>query len=390
MASASMASRASPAGAFPARLSARSRRAPRGGASGAFRARLAPRAAVDPERDTILVTGCKERVAQCVVDQLSKNERSAGTSVVVCLPNSCYVGVRNPNNVMAKDLLYPDQPMIDCLGALDAVECVDQSDAKYTEALASATGVILANEYAPDVLEETKSLLAAVAAGKCPNLKRVVLLSHIGVCRRDVDPWKFMNRKTKTGTGVIGAVPKDGGAPLDKWFEAENLVREAAGDFPIADDGSAPDGAGDGAGVNSVDLAPGAFTYTVVRVGDLRGNGPTSVTYGDAMLTLVDNAFDVRMQDIEIEEGDAFEGFTKRLSVAVTANRMLTSTQNRVLNKTFSLISTGPVDRERRKGWDVAKGRSPPPLEDSVVDEEIAPKEEEQGEAEGAPAPVPT
>ena len=125
-------------------------------------------------------------------------------------------------------------------------------------------------------------------------------------------------------------------------------------------------------------------------MGDLRGNGPTSVTYGDAMLTLVDNAFDVRMQDIEIEEGDAFEGFTKRLSVAVTANRMLTSTQNRVLNKTFSLISTGPVDRERRKGWDVAKGRSPPPLEDSVVDEEIAPKEEEQGEVEGAPAPVRT
>jgi hypothetical protein len=60
------------------------------------------------------------------------------------------------------------------------------------------------------------------------------------------------------------------------------------------------------------------------------------------------------------------------------------------LNKTFSLISTGPVDRERRKGWDVAKGRSPPPLTDTVVDEEIAPKEEEQGEVEGAPAPVPT
>ena len=390
MASASLASRASLAGAFPARLSARSRRASRGGASGASRVRLAPRAAVDPERDTILVTGCKERVAQCAVDQLSKNERSAGTTVKVCLPPSCYVGVRNPLNAMAKDLLYPDRPMIDCLGALDAVECVDQSDEKYAQVLADATGIIIANEYAPDVLEETKAVLAAVARGACPNLRRVVLLSHIGVCRRDVDPWKFMNRKTKLGTGVIGAVAKDGGAPLDKWFEAENLVREAAGDFPIADDGSALDGAGDGAGVNSMDLAPGAFTYTIVRVGDLRGNGPTSVTYGDAMLTLVDNAFDVRMQDIEMEEGDAFEGFTKRLSVAVVVNRMLTSTQNRVLNKTFSLISTGPVDRERRKGWDVAKGRSPPPLEDSVVDEEIAPKEEEQGEVEGAPAPVPT
>ena len=388
MASASLTSRVSLAGVFPAHLSARSRCASRGRASGASRVRLAPCAAVDPERDTILVTGCKERVAQCAVDQLSKNERSAGTTVKVCLPPSCYVGVRNPLNAMAKDLLYPDRPMIDCLGALDAVECVDQSDEKYAQVLASATGIIIANEYAPDVLEETKAVLAAVAGGKCPNLRRVVLLSHIGVCRRDVDPWKFMNRKTKVGTGVIGAVAKDGGAPLDKWFEAENLVREAAGDVPIADDGSVPDGAG-GDGVNAVDPAPDAFTYTIVRVGDLRGNGPTSVTYGDAMLTLVDNAFDVRMQDIEIEEGDAFEGFTKRLSVAVTVNRMLTSTQNRVLNKTFSLISTGPVDRERRKGWDVAKGRSPPPLEDSVVDEEIAPKEEEQGEVEGAPAPAP-
>ena len=56
----------------------------------------------------------------------------------------------------------------------------------------------------------------------------------------------------------------------------------------------------------------------------------------------------------------------------------------------FIGISTGPVDRERRKGWDVAKGRSPPPLEDKVVDEEIAPKEEESGETEGAAAPVPT
>jgi hypothetical protein len=70
----------------------------------------------------------------------------------------------------------------------------------------------------------------------------------------------------------------------------------------------------------------------------LRGNGPTSVVFGDAMLTLVDNAFDVRMQDITMERGDRFDGFTKRLSVAVVMNRMLTSTQNRVLNKTFSCI----------------------------------------------------
>ena len=132
-----------------------------------------------------------------------------------------------------------------------------------------------------------------------------------------------------------------------------------------------------------------AWTWTVVRVGDLRGNGPTSVTYGDAMLTLVDNAFDVRMQDIVMEEGDRFEGFAKRLSVAVVMNRMLTTNSFATRNKIYSLVSDGPVDRERRKGWDVAKGRSPPPIEDKVVDEELAPKEEEEAETQGAPVPEP-
>lgn len=345
-----------------------SRRLSRAGVARA-RARVArsARCVVDPERDTIVVTGCKERVAQCSVDQLSKNERSAGTTVKVALPASCYQGVRNPLDAMAKDLLYPDRPMIDCLSALDAVECVDQSAAEYEGCLADATGVILANEYAPDLLAATRDFLAAVDAGKCPKLRRVVLLSHIGVERRDADPWKFMNRKTKVGTGIIGGEAKDGGAPLDKWLEAEEMLRAAA--------------------TASEECA---WTYTVIRVGDLRGNGPTSVTYGDAMLTLVDNAFDVRMQDIEMEEGDAFEGFTKRLSAAVVMNRMLTTTSYRVQNRTYSLISAGPVDRERRKGWDVAKGRSPPPLEDKVVDEEVAPREEDETEVEGAPAPVPT
>lgn len=74
----------------------------------------------------------------------------------------------------------------------------------------------------------------------------------------------------------------------------------------------------------------------------MRGNGPTSVTYGDAMLTLVDNAFDVRMQDIEIEEGDCFQGFTKRQSVASVMNRMLTTQSFRVLNKAGRRNTTEP------------------------------------------------
>jgi len=167
---------------------------------------------------------------------------------------------------------------------------------------------------------------------------------------------------------VIGGKPQPGGAPLDRWVDAEELIKATLESCGGADKSD--------------------WSYTIIRVGDLRGNGPTSVTYGDAMLTLVDNAFDVRMQDIEMEEGDAFEGFTKRLSVAVVMNRMLTTQSYRVINRTFSCISTGPVDRERRKGWDVAKGRSPPPIEDKVVDEELQPKEEEENVPAGAPVPT--
>lgn len=85
------------------------------------------RALVDPENDVILVYGCRERVAQCCVDQLSQNERSAGVQVRATLPAAAFQGVKNPLNAMAKELLYPDRPMIDCLSALDAVECLDVS-----------------------------------------------------------------------------------------------------------------------------------------------------------------------------------------------------------------------------------------------------------------------
>jgi hypothetical protein len=80
------------------------------------------------------------------------------------------------------------------------------------------------------------------------KLKRVVVMSHIGVERRDVDPWKMMNRKLMLGTGVIGGKPRPGGAPLDKWMDAEDAIRAAA--------------------TASEDVP---WTYTIVRVA--RGGG---------------------------------------------------------------------------------------------------------------------
>jgi hypothetical protein len=144
------------------------------------RLRFFPSAAIDPTRDTIVVFGCKERTAQCAVDQLSKNTRSAGTTITVCLPHSSYVGVKNPFNAMASELLFADKVTIECLSDLDCVDAVDQSTTAYADVLAEATGVIIANEYAPDALAETVELLARIKAGKVPKLRRVVFLSHIG------------------------------------------------------------------------------------------------------------------------------------------------------------------------------------------------------------------
>lgn len=98
----------------------------------------------------------------------------------------------------------------------------------YQAALSGATGVILASESAPALLEDVEEFLTAVRAGMAPKLRRVVVLSHIGVERRDVEPWKLMNRKLMVGTGVIGGKPKPGGAPLDRWWDAEEAVRAAA------------------------------------------------------------------------------------------------------------------------------------------------------------------
>ena len=77
-----------------------------------------------------------------------------------------------------------DRPTIDALGALDAVECIDMSSADYQTALGAATGVILADEFAPGLLGSAREVLAAIAAGKMPRLRRVIMISHIGVTRR--------------------------------------------------------------------------------------------------------------------------------------------------------------------------------------------------------------
>ena len=310
---------------------------------------------IKKERDVVLVLGCLDRTAQCSAEQLSQNERSRGARVVCSFPPKAYEGIKNPFNAMDVNLVYPNEKVIKAMNELEFVEVLNEESKEFQKALPNVTAIIIADEFAPNLLKSTQDIVALVNKNKLPNLKRMVCLSHIGIERRDQDPYKMMNRKVFRG-----------GAILDRFADAEELIKLAA-----------PKG-------NPLDAK---WTYTIVRVGDLRGNGPCSVAYGDAMLTLVDNAFDVRMQDIDMERGDEFNGFTKRMSAACVMNRMLTSNKVALLNQTFSLISVGPVSRDRRKGYDVAKGRSPPPIEDEDIDEAVQPKEGEAGEK--APDAVP-
>ena len=113
--------------------------------------------------------------------------------------------------------------------------------------------------------------------------------------------------------------------------------------------------------------------------------------YADYALTLVDNAFDVRMQDVEVKNGDTMgPDYTKRLSAAAFANRMLTTSRYDVLNAEFSIISVGPVPRERRKGYDVAKGKSPPPCRTETSTSSFRLGDDADGERapDAVPAPV--
>ena len=91
-----------------------------------------------------------------------------------------------------------------------------------------------------------------------------------------------------------------------------------------------------------------------------------------------------------VEAFGSVTGWTDGIGILTTDKIGLFDPAVCVLNKEFSVISTGPVDRERRKGWDVARGKSPPPISDKTVDEELQPKEEEEEAPAGAPAPVPT
>jgi len=323
--------------------------------------RVARTNAIEPGRDVVVVTGALERIAQCVAVRLRENEKSARVKVIASLPAEAFEGVQNPKDARSKELWYPHENTLGLLKEF-GVELAREDAREYKRVEREATCIVFAEESSKRLRASVEAFARARDAGAFPKLRRVVLLSRVGVERRDKDPFKFMNRKTFRG-----------GAPLDDCVFAEEQIRARAAKKIN------PGGRTDG------------WTYTIVRTGELRGNGPAGMAFGgDYGATLVDNAFDVRMQDIDVAPGDTMNGkdYTKRLSAAVFANRMLTTSRYDVLNATYSIVSTGPVPRERRMGYDVAKGRSPPPLSDREIDEQLAPRGEDERVPGGAPVPT--
>jgi|TARA_B100001142_G_scaffold227750_1_gene225851 hypothetical protein len=237
---------------------------------------------------------------------------------------------------------------------------VDPRDAG--DAMKAATNVIFAAEWGATQNELAEALLARAEGEK---LRRVVMLSRVGVNRRDKVPFEKQNEPPKQmQKNALGLTLPTGGptgqpGSLDGFALAEATLAKAA--------------------------ANGGWTAHIVRSGELRGNGP--LLLADLSARLVDNLYDVKYQDLYWKLGDQGQGYTKRLNLAATLLRAATRAEAPPAdvaalsvvcenNDPFGLLGektlTDPTDVERRKGYDMAKGRAPPPIADELIDQGLA------------------
>ena len=171
---------------------------------------------------------------------------------------------------------------------------------------------------------------------------KCVLLSRVGINRKEKAPFKTQNepyqqRETVQIGQIALPIGNAVGEPiigtLDGYEQSEEFAKEIFG----------------------------AENVTVVRSGELRGNGP--LLLADLSARLVDNMYDVKFQDLYVFQGDSQQGYTKRLNLAQTLVRVaenFSSSANRdisvlsVICKTVPIVGeqtlSQPTDRERRKG----------------------------------------
>ncbi|OUS47697.1 hypothetical protein BE221DRAFT_190663 [Ostreococcus tauri] len=227
------------------------------------------------------------------------------------------------------------------------------SDDATRAALETCDVVIVAHESGRKAMKGAE-MVRAWAKGA----KRVVCLSRVGVNRRTRRPFDGQNKPAKAAVSVGGmslpiGEPLDGGVgALDAFAKAEETLR--AGRATLG------------------------YELSIVRSGQLRGNGP--LLLADYSARLVDNLMDVKYQDIFINLGDTSEGYTKRLNLAQFIAHVSTTRADDAPEDVavLSVVTetgmfgektlTEPTDRERRKGYDMAKGKIPPPVSTDVID----------------------
>ena len=211
---------------------------------------------------------------------------------------------------------------------------VDESAVEEVEkTISECDVVILAHENG-----EKAAVAASVVGRGASKAKRVVLLSRVGVNRRGEKPFDEQNKPTQKMVQVgqmslpIGGDVEGSKGALDSFAAAEATLAEASEKV--------------------------GFDLTVVRSGQLRGNGPLLLS--DYSARLVDNMYDVKFQDLYVKQGDTSEGYTKRLNLAqfmchVSTTRMNDAPEDvevlSVVTKTNffgELTLTPPTVRERR------------------------------------------
>ncbi len=233
-----------------------------------------------------------------------------------------------------------------------------------TSASSTTTTYIFCHESGAKQMKAMKDLKAMKIVNSGEVDDKCVLLSRVGINRKEKAPFKTQNEPYQQRETVqIGQVALPTGnavgepiiGTLDGYEQSEEFAKEIFG----------------------------AENVTVVRSGELRGNGP--LLLADLSARLVDNMYDVKFQDLYVFQGDSQQGYTKRLNLAQTLVRVaenFSSSANRdisvlsVICKTVPIVGeqtlSQPTDRERRKGYDMSKGIAPSPIDINTVDSLLA------------------
>ena len=239
-----------------------------------------------------------------------------------------------------------------------------ERSASTVSASSTTTTYIFCHESGAKQMKAMKDLKAMKIVNSGEVDDKCVLLSRVGINRKEKAPFKTQNepyqqRETVQIGQVALPIGNAVGEPiigtLDGYEQSEEFAKEIFG----------------------------AENVTVVRSGELRGNGP--LLLADLSARLVDNMYDVKFQDLYVFQGDSQQGYTKRLNLAQTLVRVaenFSSSANRdisvlsVICKTVPIVGeqtlSQPTDRERRKGYDMSKGIAPSPIDIKTVDSLLA------------------